>query len=936
MSKLELTAAPQETKNRIAAALSPPVVASLPETDATKAGEQFWFGGDLYTYAKEGQFADVAAGTVVKVSFDPSVLGELASKDNITIPEVTGLEAEFDSLDYGDNYAIVRGLGTPSENRTELITKYNYLKSLEPNEDKEANLILSSGYYLSDTEEVNVIEFISTSGFSPSGAVRSIAIQSDGKILVGGGFTSYNGTTENIITRLNADGSRDESFDIGTGFIGAVESLAIQSDGKILVGGSFTSYNGATRLNPDGSIDETFDIGTGFNNRVVSIAIQDDGKILVGGWYTSYNGTAQNGITRLNVDGSRDESFDIGTGFNDRVDSIAIQDDGKILVGGRYASYNGTTQNGITRLNPDGSIDESFNADIEDGYYSSGWTGVEIFALALKNDIIYVGGLLDIGGAEGMGVLNSDGSIATQTSITEIVPLTLDHPYINLISLANGTPKFVSNDIEFPALTVGTDNIKVKGVDTYPYKFSVEKMEALTPLDFGTGFGFNGGLYEVFSIAIQSDGKILVGGIFIDYNGTTQNYITRLNSDGSRDETFDIGTGFNSAVFSLAIQSDGKILVGGAFISYNGTTQNRITRLNTDGSRDESFNIGDGFNNSVRSIAIQSDGKILVGGDFISYNGTTQNRITRLNTDGSRDEKSFNIGDGFNNSVRSLAIQSDGKILVGGNFISYNGTTQNRITRLNTDGSIDTSFDIGTGFSNAVYSLAIQSDGKILVGGNLISYNGTTQNRITRLNVDGSRDETFDVGTGFNDIVLSIVTHPDGKILVGGDFISYNGTTQNRITRLNPDGSLDIEYTPLIAEGTYSINYSQTVIFALTVEGDVTYVGGILNIDGAEGIGALNLDGSVYEGSTTSPENILLEDIASGDNSFENCYGILRRCIAGENSFKNIQGKLINCELTKGTFETPQPSGKILASLETEDGNFMGTFETPQPSGERF
>jgi len=147
---------------------------------------------------------------------------------------------------------------------------------------------------------------------------------------------------------------------------------------------------------------------------------------------------------------------------------------------------------------------------------------------------------------------------------------------------------------------------------------------------------------------------------------------------------------------------------------------------------DPDFSIGTGFDSNVRSIALQSDGKILVGGFFVSYNDTSQNYITRLNADGSIDT-SFNIGTGFYNVVRSIAVQSDGKILVGGAFTSYDGTPQNRITRLNTDGSLDTTFNIGTGFDSTPASIAVQSDGKILVGGFFTSYKGTPQNRITRL-----------------------------------------------------------------------------------------------------------------------------------------------------------------------------------------------------------
>jgi uncharacterized delta-60 repeat protein len=232
------------------------------------------------------------------------------------------------------------------------------------------------------------------------------------------------------------------------------------------------------------------------------------------------------------------------------------------------------------------------------------------------------------------------------------------------------------------------------------------------------GTGFNN---TVNTLTLQSDGKILVGGYFGSYQGVGANIIIRLNSDGSRDTSFNIGTGFDNWVYSLSLQSDGKILVGGGFTSYQGVGANRIIRLNSNGSRDTSFNIGTGFDNWVYRLALQSDGKILVGGDFTSYQGVEANIIIRLNSDGSRDT-SFNIGTGFNNWVYSLSLQSDGKILVGGGFTSYQGVGANYIIRLNSDGSRDTSFNIGTGFNSWVYSLSLQSDGKILVGGNFTIY----------------------------------------------------------------------------------------------------------------------------------------------------------------------------------------------------------------------
>jgi len=310
---------------------------------------------------------------------------------------------------------------------------------------------------------------------------------------------------------------------------------------------------------------------------------------------------------------------------------------------------------------------------------------------------------------------------------------------------------------------------------------------------FGSGDGFQDGY--VYSTLIQPDGKIIVGGGIGKYNSIYFNNILRLNPDGTPDLSFICGTGFNSFVRVMKLQSDGKIIVGGEFTSYNGISTNRIVRLNTNGSHDNTFNSGSGFNNIVRSLQIQSDGKIVVGGEFTSYNGVPVNRIVRLNADGSIDS-SFNIGTGFNATVSCIVIQSDEKIVIGGSFSLFNGSSAFRIIRLNVNGIPDNTFITGTGFSLCVNSLCLQSGGKIVVGGVFESYNGTTRNRIARLNSNGSLDTSFDPGLGFNNIVCAIESHSSQKLIVGGFFTSFNGIQRNRIAILNSDGSLDISFDP--------------------------------------------------------------------------------------------------------------------------------------------
>jgi len=233
-------------------------------------------------------------------------------------------------------------------------------------------------------------------------------------------------------------------------------------------------------------------------------------------------------------------------------------------------------------------------------------------------------------------------------------------------------------------------------------------------------------------MALQNDGKIVVGGNFTSYNEQIRNYLARLNNNGSLDIIFDIGTGTNKKISKIFIQDNGKIIIGGDFTFYNGTERNRIARLNNDGSLDTTFNPGTGANGIIQAIILQDDGKILIGGCFTSYNDNKAYFISRLNKNGSIDT-TFNSGYGASNYVNTIAIQKNGKIIIGGLFIFYNNVTRNHVARLNSDGTIDNTFDPGVGTNDAINSISIQNDENIIIGGNFTSYNQTGRNRIARL-----------------------------------------------------------------------------------------------------------------------------------------------------------------------------------------------------------
>lgn len=333
----------------------------------------------------------------------------------------------------------------------------------------------------------------------------------------------------------------------------------------------------------------------------------------------------------------------------------------------------------------------------------------------------------------------------------------------------------------------------------------------------GFNVGGSGVNNSVNKVLVQPDGKIVVGGNFTGYNGNAAapDNLLRLNADGSLDTSFNTGgAGIMGTVSTLALQPDGKIVVGGFFRAYNGnaTASDMVLRVNADGSLDPSFNSGGtGFDNGVRTLAMQADGCILVGGGFVSYNGNVAapDYLLRLHADGSLDTRFNNGGVTTNSNVYALAVQPDGEIVVGGNFTGYNGSlaAPDYILRLAADGSLDTRFNSGgtgiggDGTSNNTYVdvLAVQADGRILLGGVFTSYNGNIAipNYLLRLNADGSLDTSFNTGgIGPNEGVFTLAVQPDGKILVGGYFTGYNGslTAPDYILRLTTTGVVDSSF----------------------------------------------------------------------------------------------------------------------------------------------
>jgi uncharacterized delta-60 repeat protein len=319
---------------------------------------------------------------------------------------------------------------------------------------------------------------------------------------------------------------------------------------------------------------------------------------------------------------------------------------------------------------------------------------------------------------------------------------------------------------------------------------------------------------EVFALAAQADGKILLGGNFTSLGATARNRLARVNADGSLDSAFNPAP--NATVISLRVQPDGKILVGGSFTAIGGSNRARLARLNADGSLDAGF-IASADAGSVDQLVLQADGKLLIAGLFTQINGLPRPSFARLNADGSLDT-AFDVPVATASTtpnvlvVSVVAVQPDGRILIGGNMSTVAGQARTSLARLNADGSLDATFNPSPNFT--VSAIVVQPDGKILIGGSFTTVGFTARNRLARLNADGSIDATFNSGADAS--VMRLALQADGRVLVAGTFSSLTGGLRSRLARVGPDGTLDASFDPNV---TGTVGGSSPGVYALVVPG---------------------------------------------------------------------------------------------------------------------
>ena len=608
------------------------------------------------------------------------------------------------------------------------------------------------------------------------GTIRAIGLQTDGKIIVGGTITSVDGVASSGLKRLFPNGTLDTSFQppsVASNFI--YHDIEVLSDGKILAGGQ--------RLNPDGSVDNTFTtiadvyitelqpdgkilavvnsfktfrrynsdgtVDTSFSpsnaeNTIFDIEYLGDGKIMIGGFFGSLNGTGGRILARLHPNGVRDTSFSSnGSGFNSGVKKIIHRGDGKFWVAGDFSTYNDITRRKVALINPDGSLDESF-------------PGTQIVSAVNVQDFeAFPDGKMIIGyhnqsSIDTLLLYNPDGTVDVSN---------------RLIASRGGRVNHITQLPDGKILMVG--QFKYANGTA---RWSVARLN----LDGTLDTSFTPSLpnwYNVNKVAVQPDGNLM----FV-IEGSPGTF--RMHPNGAHDPSFFAFQISTLNLKDITILPDGKMLVCGGNAS-----DARVYRLQVNGPNDGSF-INLVFNGMTNRMIVLPDGKILVAGTFTQVGTTPRGRIARLNADGTLDN-TFNPAGGANGEITDMQLLADGKIMIGGAFTEINGNAnQNRVARLNADGSLDTSFAQNLVVNNTVTSVAVQADGKVIVGGNFSQVGGGAKLGLAKFNANGSLDSSFSPYVNFPASVSEVYLQTDGKILVGGQFTKMNGQSHVRIARL--------------------------------------------------------------------------------------------------------------------------------------------------------
>ncbi|MBL9186380.1 MAG: hypothetical protein JNK23_02770 [Opitutaceae bacterium] len=564
------------------------------------------------------------------------------------------------------------------------------------------------------------------------------ALQPDGKILA-----------DDARVRYNTDDSLDATYSLAPN-LPSVVSAVVAPDGKIVL---WTDSGTAFLLRSDGSLEANLGGGA----QVSAIAMQTDGKVVMAG----------DSIVRVNRDGSRDRSFDPGTGpRNGSIRAVAVQADGKILVGGFFTQFDGTPYRGLARLNPNGTVDTSFFANQR---------GIITCIQPLPSGKTVAFSSLP----DALFRLNADGSpdvtFGTETGSDEEIYALAVQPDGHVLA-GGGFTSF--NGVPFLNL------VRIKPDGTLDQSF----MPGAAAL--GT----------ITNLAVQPDGKILLSG----KTGPQSGALLRLNADGTPDPTFRAGQPKAPIFLTAARQADGRIVVAGGFTVINEATRPSLARLLPDGTLDASFRpsapiLWRVFNSEVTAnsakLAVLPNGAVVVGGTFTAVGTSPRPGIARFSANGALDA-SFNPTLSAGATIDALLALPDGRVVIGGNFSLVNGVSRGNLAALRADGSLDPAFG-ANGTNGPVRAFALRADGGVFVAGEFTTMAGQRRNNLAALAADGAFDPAFlPAQLATNDRIRLLTGLANGGVMVGfsrPDFIPGLQATYT-LRRLRADGNFDPDF----------------------------------------------------------------------------------------------------------------------------------------------
>lgn len=627
--------------------------------------------------------------------------------------------------------------------------------------------------------ENTIIQFNADGSFdrlmATSDQLVAMAMQPDGKLLVLplSNFLNFtiNGIRRNDIARLNRDGSVDTTFDSGgpalhqTG--GNIRCLAVQSDGKILLGGSFERFHGAdrgnlVRLNSNGTVDLTFSAFVGPLSRFF---VAPNGKILVA--INSGNTATPAHLTRLNANGSVDANIGrFGGGDSntfDEINALAFQPDGRLLVGGNFSNFNGVARTHLVRLNVDGTLDATFSANAADLrpiqrlavqpegqiLFAESETSVELFRLQPSGSLIARSGTQSprssvLPPAFIAGAAFSDGKVAVAGDFDSVGGTA--RPGLAIVN-ASGAP-----DPSFAPNATFTRNL----ISSDPLSWR---------------------------IVVEPNRSMVVIGPFSGVGVSRRSGIARFLADGSLDPTLNpIFTSTTSTVPIKAVAplADGRIVVGGTFSSANLAERRNLAAFRPDGSLDTSFDMSVATDGAVRLMAPRPGGGLFVAGDFSIIGGKGMAGIAAITGAGALDPL-FTTSTLLGN-ITAIAPLADGGVMVGVSNPRPGPFSRGQLLRLRPNGDVDPAFITTPDMNVTFNALMPEATGGIIASFSVTetkAANATTnvfdvRHHVRRFTASGAFDPRFDLGTGPSSPVTSFIPLPDGSVLGTGGFTALD------------------------------------------------------------------------------------------------------------------------------------------------------------------